>query len=186
MDDSKIIGLYLERSEQAIPATSQKYGKYCFTIAKNILGNSEDSEECVNDTYMKVWNAIPPKIPTVFSAFIAKITRNLSLNRYNKNTSEKRGKGESALVLDELGDIVSGRESVEGETDSKELIKEINAFLGSIDKEKRDIFVCRYFYFDPVSDIAKRFDKTDNSVSVTLNRLRTKLKEYLTERGFEI
>ena len=186
MEDKEIIGLYLDRNEQAITATSEKYGSYCKTISVNILKNDEDAEECVNDTYMKTWNAIPPQIPVIFSAFLGKIVRNISFNRYRQNTSQKRGGSDMPLILDELGEIVSGKESVEDEIDKKELLRDINGFLNSISEYKRGIFIRRYWYSDKVSDIAKRYGKSENSVSVELNRVRKNLREYLLKRGFEL
>ena len=186
MEDKEIIKLYLDRNEQAIAATSEKYGSYCKTISVNILKNDEDAEECVNDTYMKTWNAIPPQIPVIFSAFLGKIVRNISFNRYRQNTSQKRGGSDMPLILDELGEIVSGKESVEDEIDKKELLRDINGFLNSISEYKRGIFIRRYWYSDKVSDIAKRYGKSENSVSVELNRIRKKLSEYLLKRGFEL
>ena len=186
MEDKEIIGLYLDRNEQAITATSEKYGTYCKSISVNILKNDEDAEECVNDTYMKTWNAIPPQIPVIFSLFLGKIVRNISFNKYRHNNSQKRGGSEMPLILDELGEIVSGKESVEDEIDKKELLRAINGFLNSISEHKRGIFIRRYWYSDKVSDIAKRYGKSENSVSVELNRVRKNLREYLLKRGFEL
>ena len=186
MEDKEIIKLYLDRNEKAIAATSEKYGSYCKTISVNILKNDEDAEECVNDTYMKTWNAIPPQIPVIFSAFLGKIVRNISFNRYRQNTSQKRGGSDMPLILDELGEIVSGKESVEDEIDKKELLRDINGFLNSISEYKRGIFIRRYWYSDKVSDIAKRYGKSENSVSVELNRIRKKLSDHLLKRGYEL
>lgn len=186
MDDTKIVQLYWDRDEQAIPATADKYGKYCSTIAKNILGSKEDAEECVNDTYMHAWNSMPPHRPSILSTFLGKITRNLSLNRYKHNTAAKRGGGEATVVLDEIADFVSDTDNVEQEISRKELVNAINKFLARLPAYKRSIFVCRYWYFDSVSDIACRFGMTENNVSVTLNHLRLKLRNYLSERGFEL
>ena len=186
MDDSKIVQLYWDRDEQAIPATSDKYGTYCISIAQNILGNQEDAEECVNDTYMSAWNSMPPHRPKILSVFLGKITRNLSLNRYKQNTAGKRGGGEVPVVLDEIAELVSDTGSVEQEVDRKELIKAIDAFLDRLPTDKRSIFICRYWYFDSVSKIAARFGMTENHVSVTLNRLRVKLHNDLLERGFDL
>ena len=186
MEDKEIIGLYLDRNEQAITATSEKYGSYCKTISVNILKNDEDAEECVNDTYMKTWNAIPPQIPVIFSAFLGKIVRNISFNKYRHNNSQKRGGAEMPLILDELGEIVSGKESVEDEIDKKELLRDINGFLNSISEYKRGIFIRRYWYSDKVSDIAQRYGRSENSVSVELNRIRKKLSDHLLKRGYEL
>ena len=125
MDDAQIVQLYWDRNEQAIHATSDKYGNYCTSIAKNILGNQEDAEECVNDTYLNAWNAMPPHRPSILSTFLGKITRNLSFNRYKHNTSDKRGGGELPVVLEELSGLVSGKDDVEQAFDQKELTKAI-------------------------------------------------------------
>ena len=186
MDDSKIVQLYWDRDEQAIPATSDKYGTYCISIAQNILGNQEDAEGCVNDTYMSAWNSMPPHRPKILSVFLGKITRNLSLNRYKQNTAGKRGGREVPVVLDEIAELVSDTGSVEQEVDRKELVKAIDAFLDRLPTDKRSIFICRYWYFDSVSKIAARFGMTENHVSVTLNRLRVKLHNDLLERGFDL
>ena len=186
MDDAKIVQLYWDRDEQAIPVTASKYGSYCTSIAQNILGNHEDAEECVNDTYMNAWNSMPPHRPTVLSAFLGKITRNLSIKRYRYNTSDKRGSGQAAMVLDEIAELVSDTDSVEQEVDRRELVNAIDTFLGTLSAEKRGIFLRRYWYFDSISDIANRFGVKENNVSVTLNRLRLKLHNYLLERGFEL
>ena len=186
MDDEKIVQLYWDRNEQAITATANKYGSYCASIAKNILDNNEDAEECVNDTYLKAWNSIPPHRPSILSTFLGKITRNLSFNKYKYNTTAKRGCGEVTLVLDEIAELVSGTDCVEQEIQCKELLNAINTFLDRLPPDKRSIFVCRYWYFDSVSDIAYRFRMTENNVSVTLNRLRLKLRNDLLERGFKL
>ena len=184
MDDQEIIQLYLKRDQRALSATARKYGNYCASIARNILGNHQDVEECVNDTYLKAWNSIPPTVPTMLSAFLARITRNLAFNKYKHDHVRKRGQGEVALVLDELAECVSGLEDVEREVDRRELVRTIQAFLDTLPTKKRDIFVCRYWYSDSVSFIARRYGMTENHVSVTLSRTRSKLNTYLTERGY--
>ena len=186
MEDAKIVQLYWDRNEQAIPATADKYGNYCTSIAKNILGNHEDAEECVNDTYLNAWKSMPPHRPSILSTFLGKITRNLSLNRYKHNTADKRGGGQATVVLDEIAEFVSDLDSVEQEINQKELVMAIDSFLNRLPSDKKNIFVCRYWYFDSISDIANRFGMTENNVSVTLNRLRLKLHNYLLERGFEL
>src|SRR5699024_3146627 len=128
MDDAQIVQLYWDRNEQDIHATSDKYGIYCTSIAKNILGNQEDAEECVNDTYLNAWNAMPPHRPSILSTFLGKITRNLSFNRYKHNTADKRGSGELPVVLEELSDLVSGKDDVEQAFDQKELTKPLIHF----------------------------------------------------------
>lgn len=186
LEDAQIVQLYWDRDERAIPATAEKYGSYCAAIAKRIVGNDADAEECVNDALLGAWNAIPPGRPAVLSAFLGKLTRNVSFNRYRRNTAAKRGGGEQAAVLDELAECVSGRESAERETDRKELAAAINGFLASLPRKKRDIFLRRYWYSDSVSEIARRHGMKDGAVSAALSRLRGALRSYLTERGYDI
>ena len=186
MDDNGIIQLYWDRNDQAIRATSEKYGHYCKAIAKNILNNEEDAEECVNDTYLNAWNSMPTHWPEQLATFLGKITRNLSFNKYKHNHAEKRGSGEIVLVLDELIDCVSDTDNVEQIIDRQELIKAINSFVRSLSTEKRNIFVCRYWYADSVSEIAKDYGMLQGSVSKILERTRKQLKTYLMERGFEL
>lgn len=186
MKDHEIIQLFFDRNQKAISATAKKYGKYCTSIAKNILGNDEDAEECVNDMYLNTWNSIPPARPAALSAFLGKITRNLAINRYRRNHVKKRGNGEMPLILDELEECISGLDDVEQEIDKKELVDAINDFLDTLSAQKRNIFICRYWYSDSISFIAKRYEMTESNVSVTLNRLRSKLKKFLLERGYEI
>ena len=186
MDDAKIVQLYWDRNEQAISVTANKYGNYCTSIAINILGNREDAEECVNDTYMNAWNSMPPHRPNILSTFLGKIVRNLSFNRYKHNTADKRGGGELPVVLDELSDLVSGKDDVEQESEHKELVKSIDAFLDTLSPEKRSVFISRYWYTDSISEIAVRHGMNDGAVSMTLNRLRLKLHNYLLERDFEL
>lgn len=186
MTDSEIISMYMERNEKAISATAEKYGSYCLTIAKNILGNNEDAQECVNDAYLQLWNSIPPNQPNVFSAYLGKITRNRSFNKYKRSISNKRGGGETTIVLDELAELVSGNDTVEESFDTKELSNEINTFLNKISPLKRDIFIRRYWYTESIIDIANHHRMTTGAVSMALNRLRTQLRNYLYERGFEL
>ncbi len=186
MEDSKIVQLYWDRSPDAISQTAKKYGKYCTTIARNILGSHEDAEECVNDTYMRAWNSMPDHRPSVLSTYLGKITRNRAFNRYKREHAGKRGGSEIPAILDELSECICGRENVEQELEYKELVSTINAFLETLPIKKRNIFVCRYWYSDSVSDIAKQFGMKENAVSMVLNRLRMRLRDYLMERGVEI
>lgn len=186
MDDNGIIQLYWDRNDQAINATSEKYGHYCKAIAKNILNNEEDAEECVNDTYLNAWNSMPTHWPEHLATFLGKITRNLSFNKYKRNHTQKRGGGEITLVLDELTDCVSDIDNVEQIIDRKELAKAISSFVKGLSIEKRNIFVRRYWYADSVSDIARDYGMLQGTVSKTLERTRKQLKAYLTERGFEL
>lgn len=186
MQDEQIVQLYWDRNEQAIPETDTKYGKYCTAIADNILGSREDAQECVNDTYLNAWNTMPPHRPKILSTFLGKIVRNLSFNRYKHSRAQKRGGGETALVLDELCDIVSDKENVEEAFSHKELAEAISKFLSELSQEKRYTFLRRYWYTDSVKDIAEKCGRSENSVSVELNRTRKKLCDYLKERGFDL
>lgn len=186
MDDAKIVQLYWDRNELAISETSNKYGNYCISIARNILGNMEDAEECVNDTYINAWNTMPPHKPKFLSTFLGKIVRNISFNRYKHNTADKRGGGEIPLVLDELSELVSGKSNVEQEINYHELLHVIDEFLKKLLPKKRSIFVSRYWYTESISEIAARHSMKENTVSMVLNRLRLKLHNYLLERGFEL
>ena len=184
MNDNDIIQLYWDRNDQAISITSEKYGHYCKSIAKNILSNNEDAEECVNDTYLNAWNSMPTHWPEQLSTFLGKITRNLSFNKYKHNHAEKRGGGEIKLVLNELTDCVSDVDNVEQIIDRKELVKTINTFVRSLSPKKRNIFVRRYWYADSVSKIAADYGMLQGTVSKALERTQKQLKSYLAERGF--
>lgn len=186
MEDKSIIQLYWDRNDRAITATAEKYGGYCASIARNILGSSEDAEECVNDTYLNAWNAMPTHWPEQLSTFLGKITRNLSFNRYRNGHAAKRGGGETALILDELAECVSGTETVEQIVDRRELVRAINAFVKDLPPVKRSIFVRRYWYADAVRKIAADCRIQPGSVSKILERERKQLKTYLAERGFEL
>lgn len=186
MEDNQIISLYWDRDEAAIAETGKKYGSYCRAIARNILHSEEDSEECVNDTYLSAWNTLPPQRPNILSAFLGRITRNLAFDRYSFNHAQKRGGCEISVVLDEIAEIVSDKDDVEQVTEGKELIHAINAFLAELSPKKRKMFVMRYWYTDTVSTIAKQFGIADNACSVRLSRMREQLKKYLNDRGFEL
>ena len=184
MEDHRIIELYWQKNEDAIKETDCKYGAYCFAIANNILHNTEDSEECVNDTWLSAWNAIPPQKPRILQMFLAKITRNLSFNRFIARSAKKRGGGEIILVLDELAECIAGEADVEREYDAKELGQCIRLFVRTLPKRDGNIFVRRYFFTEPIWEIAKRYDLTENNVMVILSRTRKKLKTQLIKEGF--
>ncbi|MCM1188129.1 MAG: RNA polymerase sigma factor [bacterium] len=184
MEDSKIIELYWQKDENAIPETADKYGAYCFTIADNILHSVEDSEECVNDTWLRAWNAIPPQRPGVLRIFLAKITRNLSFDRFNARNAEKRGGGEIALILDELGECLDSGTDTEAAYEAKELRQSVRRFVRALPERDGNVLVRRYFFADSVADIAKRYDLTENNVMVILSRTRKKLKARLLKEGY--
>ncbi len=186
MEDSGIIALYRERDERAIAETAKKYGGYCTAIAANILRDRLDVEECVNDAYFRLWSSIPPSRPKSLCAFLGRITRNTALDRYKLMHAEKRGGGETELLLDEIGDIVSDSRSIEQEAEHKELVGAISDFLAKNPLKKRRIFIARYFLCKSVPEISACYGISESSISVTLNRMRKKLREYLEKRGFEI
>lgn len=181
-----MIELFLDRDPEAIGALSQKYGYYLTNIAQNILGNAEDAEECVNDALLNVWNAIPPHEPEDLASFSGKIVRNAAFNRYRADHAQKRGGDAISLVLDELSELLPDPNSIESELSKKELIKELDRFLETLPQWKRYIFVRRYWYTDSVSDIAKACGRSESYVSMTLTRLRRKLRAHLSERGFTL
>lgn len=185
MNDSEIVRLLLERSEEGLKAVSEKYKSYCLMIAKNITGSSEDAEECVNDALMKVWELIPPNKPEMLSTFLGKLTRNIAINRMRRLNTLKRGKG-AAAPLGELADSCKSKENVEQEFDRRELTREINTFLETLPEYKRDIFICRYWYCDSVKKIAEDYGMSQTAVSVMLHRLRDSLSKYLRKRGYDI
>lgn len=186
MEDLKIIELFFERKEYAIAETERKYGRYLSKIAYNILFDTEDSEECVNDTYMKAWNAIPPQRPKFLSTFLAKITRRLAIDVFRKKNAEKRGKSEFASSLSELDECIPDNFSAEKEFEYNLLSENINSFLASLSKENRDIFVCRYFYSDSIKEIASFFGTSESKIKSSLFRSRKILKEQLLKEGFDL
>lgn len=185
MDDIAIIQMYNNRDQNAISETNKKYGSYCFIIANNILENKEDSEECVNDTWLRTWNSIPPKNPSRFRIFLAKITRNLSFDKYRSSNRKKRS-GELLYILDELSECVSGGNTTDNEVNMMLLGESLNKFLKSLSDRDRGIFLRRYFYAESVTAIAERYDISANNVSAVLSRTRIKLKAYLIKEGFEV
>ena len=183
MNDQEIVRLYFDRNQQAISETGRKYGSYCYTIAWNILYNREDSEECVNDTYMDTWNAIPPARPLSLKAFVGKITRNNALNRYEKAHAGKRGGGETPLCLDELSECVSGQDEMKDLEDYEHLVTCLNQFLSLLKKDQRIIFVRRYWYLSSIQEISRDYGMSESKVKVTLLRTRKKLRDYLRKEG---
>ena len=184
MDDLRIIELYFERDEQAIKETDAKYGKLCHSIAYNVLHNHEDSEECVNDTYVGVWNAIPPTRPNNLMSFVCKIARNLSLKRFEFMKREKRT-AEVLLSLDELAAVLPD-ERYAPDVSDEDVGKLISAFLRNQKEEARNVFIRKYFFFDTIGDIAERFGFTENKVKNMLFYTRNKLRDYLIKEGVEI
>lgn len=185
MDDEKIIELYWARSDSAITETDKKYRNHCMYIARNILNNISDSEECVNDTYLAAWNSIPPERPNYLSAFLAKITKNLALKKFRYNTADKRKK-EAAVSIEELSEVTFSISDVEEKADAEELSGMISDFLRKQSKEKRVVFLRRYWFFDSYSKISEITGLSEENIRVILLRMRKKLKKYLDERGVTI
>ena len=183
MDDQKIIALFFSRSESAISAISEKYGKLCLHIAQNILGSYQDAEECVNDSYLGVWNTIPPQKPNPLRTYLFRIVRNIAITRYHSNTAIKRN-SHYDIALDELEECLFSHESVEETLFAKELSHLLDRFLAQLDTRSRVMFVRRYWYGDSVSAIGENFGMRPNSVSVQLSRIRSKLKAFLIKEGY--
>ncbi|MCF0138108.1 MAG: sigma-70 family RNA polymerase sigma factor [Oscillospiraceae bacterium] len=186
MEDIEIVRLYLERSQDAILETEKKYGRYCHKIAFNVLGSIEDSEECVNDAYMRTWGSIPPNEPTSLSAYVGKITRNLALDRYRQRSSGKRGFGEVPVLLDELAECIADEDVYEKLQDSEDIRNAINGFLMSLPEEERKVFMRRYWQMEPIADIANRYDMSVSKATTMLFRLRNKLKIHLMKEGITL
>lgn len=182
--DSEIIELFNSRDEKAISAASSKYGRYCSAVAMNILGNRQDAEECLNDALLKAWESIPPAKPDNLAGYLAKITKNISLNRYRSAHTEKRGSGGLDSVYEELSECVPDKNNIERNYEQKELIEAINAFLAKLPADKRDIFVLRYWYCMSVSEVAAKVGISENRTAVELFRTRKKLVKHLEKRGF--
>jgi len=179
MDDNGIIELFWQRSEDALTECKTKFGGYCRIVAINILNNNGDADECVNDTWFRAWNAIPPAKPSRLKAFLAKITRNLALDRYEAAHSQKRGGGNIEIALEVLSDIPAPERF-----DDDELTQEINAFLRAEPTDNADVFLKRYWYLQSVKEIAAEYGYTENKVTSLLFRMRGRLKQRLESEGF--
>ena len=186
MEDAQIIALYWSRDGEAIRQTDEKYGAYCFTIAQRIVQSHEDSEECVNDTYLRAWNSIPPKRPSKLQTFLGKITRNLSLNKWEKLSAEKRGAGQTSLILDELSECIPAEQDAVNTVENMVIRDVLDRFLDELPAETRKIFVRRYFYMSPVKEIADEYGLSESKVTVTLFRTRGKLKSVLEKEGITL
>ncbi len=186
MEDSKIVELYLQRNENAIKETKEKYEKYCSYIANNILNSALDAEECVSDTYLTTWNSIPPSKPNSLKAYVGKIVRNIALNRYTASRAKKRNDG-IEIVLDELSEVLPDTES-DGRnlTDELTLKYSLNIFVGSLKQETREIFVRRYWYLSSIKEISRDYGISESKVKVTLLRTRELLRDFLRKEGIVI
>ena len=183
MEDSKIVELYFDRNETAIQASQEKYGPYCLAVAQNILADQGAAEECVNDTWLRAWDAMPPHRPPPLSAFLGKITRDLALNRWRGRRAAKRGEGEVPLALVELEECLAGGETPEELLDAKALGEAVTAFLQTQPVLKRIIFVRRYWYLNSVPVIARHLSTSESKVKSTLYRMRQELREKLEKEG---
>lgn len=183
MEDGQIIDLLFQRDETAIRETEQKYHRYLYKVANSILGNHEDSEECVNDALLSAWNSIPPQRPPVLRMFLAKLVRNHAINKRKAALAGKRGSGEVALALEELEECIPGSSDTEYAVIEEELSQAIRTFVRGLPEREGNIFARRYFFAESVKEIAEGYGMTQNNVSVILNRTRKKLKEHLTKEG---
>ena len=185
LDDSKIIDLFFERSEQAITELSEKYTEICHRIAFNILGNEADAQECVNDTFLGIWNRIPPEKPQILSAYVYKVVRNLALKKHRFNSAKKRSSFYD-ISLDEIADCLPSSFNAEVEINATVLSEEINLFLATLNKNNRIIFLKRYWFGEDISAIAQAMNTTSHNITVKLSRTRNALKKHLKEKGFDI
>ncbi len=182
MEDSRIIDLFFERSEQAVHELELKYGRAVRKLSLNILGDARDAEECAADTYLAVWDSIPPQRPEHLKAYTLAIARNLSLDRYHGSRAQKRN-GSYDLALSELEGCLAAAGDAQAELEARELAQAVNRFLAGLSKEDRQLFVCRYYLAEPVKDIAARLNVKGGRVSLRLFRIREKLKNYLEREG---
>lgn len=183
LEDSQIVSLYWERNEAAIDHTDKKYGKYLAKIAYNILADREDSRESVNDTYLAAWDSIPPHRPEVLSAYLGKLTRRISIDRFRRKHSQKRGGSEYPLSLQELESCI-GSNTTEQAVELQLLTDAIEQYLRSISQEARNVFIGRYYYLDPVKQIASYCHISESKVKILLYRTRQGLWEHLQKEGF--
>ena len=184
MDDKRIVELYFVRDEQALTETKEKYSRYLHRVAHNILQNQQDAEECVNDTYLRAWNAIPPHRPSRLSVFLGKITRRLALDRYAALTADKRGGGTQAAILDEWRDALPNVEA--DPADDKSVRDALSRFLRQLPADKRRTFIRRYWYGDTIAAIAAHNHATESAVKMTLSRIRGELKTFLEKEGIAL
>ena len=186
LEDNEIIELYWERDEEAISETDKKYGRYLFTIANNIVNNRLDSEECVNDTYLGTWNAIPPTRPNVFQVFLSKVMRNIAVDKFREKSAQKRIPSELMSSLDEISEVFDYDNTVEENEAVKTVIGVLNDYLRSVDNQKQLMFVCRYYYADKVKEIADMLGVSERTVFRTLAAMRDELAERLKKEGVSI
>ena len=181
MEDERIVSLYWERDESAIQRTEEKYGRYCYAIAYNILHSREDADECVNDTWLRAWTSIPPARPAYLQQFLGGITRHISLDKYRSNQ-----RNAITVAIDELGDVVNDEPSVPTQAEMREMMLAIDRFLWSLPARECNVFIRRYYHFDEIKDIAKRYKLTQSNIKTILSRTRAKLRTYLEKEGYTV
>ncbi len=186
MEDREIIRLYRDRDQRALAATAERYGAYCAAVARNILGDEQDVEECVSDVWLAAWNSIPSQTPVRLGAYLAGLTRNAALRRWRDGRRLKRGGGETALAYEELADCLPGGDEPSERLEARELAEFIRRFLAGLEAEERQAFLCRYWYFDSVEEIARRFGCSRSRVSSMLFRTRKRLRRELEKEGYFI
>lgn len=186
MKDEEILDLYWNRTESAITESQKSYGKYCYSIAFNILHDDCDSEECVNDTWMRAWKSIPPARPNRLALFLGTITRNLAFDVWKAKSAAKRGNGQTGEVLEELEECIPDRQTTEDIVEMHELQKTINSFLRGIALKDRNVFIRRYYYAESIEEVADKYGMKVATVKTSLFRTRNKLKEYLIKEGVNI
>lgn len=184
MEDAAIVALYWERNQDAIEQSRLKYGAYCMAVSQNILGSPQDAEECVSDTWLRAWNAMPPHRPSALRMFLAKITRNLSFSRFRRLAAQKRGGGTIDAVLDELAGVIADQSSVDDAVDARALGETVRLFIRELPDRERDVFLRRYFFTESIREIAAAYGITENHTAVILNRTRGKLRLHLIREGF--
>lgn len=184
--DHEIVALYHARDERAIDLTAHKYGDYCYTIADNILKCKEDAEECVNDTWLRTWDTIPPQKPNSLKHYLAKITRNLSITRWRERHTDKRGGGEMTLALCEMEPFLDSTRETDTEADRAAFADCLNRFLRGLPARECNVFLRRYFYLDTTGEIARRYGIKEANVLLILSRTRTKLRAHLEKEGYTV
>lgn len=186
MDDKEIVELFFKRSERALKGLQEKYGRLCTTIAENILKNHVDAEDCVNEVYLKVWDSIPPSRPKSLLAFVARVAKTTAIDIYSMEHAGKRGGSDTAVSFDELDGVIADGSSVELNAENKELLAEVNAFLETLPKKKRTLFVNRYWYYYSITELAIMYEMKEHNVVTVLSRTRSALRDHLERRGYAI
>ena len=186
MDDQEIIARFFARDEEGLTAARARYEPYCAAVARSLLNDPRDQEECLSDTWLRAWNAIPPQRPRSLGAFLAKITRNLAINRLRDGNAQRRGGGQVPLALEELRECVSPEGSPEGELDRQAAEEALNRFLDGLPPLQREVFLRRYWYLDSIEDIARRAGWSKSRVTTTLYRLRVRLRAHLIQEGIDV